>query len=131
MREIKFRAWNKHLKRMLQNVGFHPSIIEAHHLDPDAGYSEGEEDYTICPKFKNYILQQFTGLLDKSGREIYEGDIVAGPVKQLINEEDYRSTSVVKWVNTPYTAHFDFGIAPAAPLCEVIGNIYENPDLLN
>lgn len=94
MREIKFRAWDG-----------------------------GEIVYNSEPEYMGYALfggfngevMQFTGLLDKNGKEIYEGDIVIGENKVLF---------VVEWWERG-----QWSIAGFKDI-EVIGNIYENPDLL-
>ncbi len=71
-------------------------------------------------------IMQFTGLHDKNGNPVYEGDIVFDP-------SQYGGNKVVIWNNN--LACFEFnrplGYAIASViLCEVIGNIYENPELL-
>lgn len=71
-------------------------------------------------------VMQFTGLLDKHGKEIYEGDIVDGTLDVSMENgctEDFRAPVV--WSEMGY---WDIG-APSSEI-EIIGNIYENPDLL-
>lgn len=77
---------------------------------------------------KDYVLQQFTGLLDKNGKEIYEGDIV---------EYKKRWSSTVVFEDGMFR-HKDNGdkISWGALIlihreCEIIGNIYESPELLS
>ena len=125
MREIKFRVWNIQDKRW-----DNPSILEVWNdsgkLEPYSFVKTGKLNPLYIP-IKNYVIQQFTGLLDKNGREIYEGDIV-------IHENPY-STSVTKeqgeiifdkgafWLrNESGDWYFD-----TSPI--VIGNIFENPEL--
>lgn len=80
--------------------------------------------FPIDPK----TVGQFTGLLDKNGKEIYEGDIVSiEAIKSRVNK-------VVEWNSE--RACWDAGGENRIELyafcyCEVIGNIYDNPELLN
>ncbi|MFA5324336.1 MAG: YopX family protein [Smithella sp.] len=119
MRPIKFRAWDKVKKIMT----------------PVAGVWFGDDGSAMtvtfepAPKTKWYvglvqgengILLQFTGLLDKNGREVYEGDIVQNGVKR---GEVYQQYGY--WTAT------NIGQSLWSPeAIEVIGNIYENPELL-
>ena len=100
-REIKFRAWNKSLKRM----GDKFSLPE------------------ITSKFRWDILEvmQYTGLRDKSGVEIYEGDIV---ISKLFRNETPFSITLEDcfWQIEEFCCNGD--------VYEVIGNIHENPELL-
>jgi uncharacterized phage protein (TIGR01671 family) len=112
MREIKFRAWFVEGKEMEQCERIDlPN--KSHHDD--------------------VIAMQYTGLKDKNGKEIYEGDIVN---YEWI--EDYLS-QIVKWCE--HGAKFGFQDKMDDPIygvnyydvakrAEVIGNIYENPELL-
>ena len=123
MREIKFRAWDKRIKKMLytdiankfigSEMEFYPIVFGVH----DLTYSHHLE------------LMQYTGLTDKNGKEIYEGDI--------LEQEDGRRTRVV-WHD--YCAMFDLvgiiGKGVPHPIYDrperlqtIIGNVYENPEL--
>ncbi len=65
MREIKFRAWGKIEKKM-----FYPAFL------CEDGITLGKNGWANNILRDEYDLMQFTGLLDKNGKEIYEGDIV-------------------------------------------------------
>lgn len=122
MREIKFRGWNPKNKCWLH--GFYLMNRGAHFVCPDE-FANGKswDDYEILPE----TLGQFTGLTDKHGQEIYEGDIL----------HDYYS-------GDDYKVHFDVCSFDARCInddcerllddvssdSEVIGNIHDNLDLL-
>lgn len=112
MRPIKFRAWIE--DRFVYDDG---------HL----GYFFGQIDVFALVGGKP-ILEQFTGLLDKSGKEIYEGDILrirdkwSEPVMDKVNVKVFFQEGAF-WVNGSL-------LADCCVYSEVIGNIHENPELL-
>lgn len=108
MREIKFRAWN---------------TIKMIDLDPcDKKYDGALQDLV---QEENWIVMQYTGLKDKNGKEIWEGDLCnyygyIGVVKY--DDECAMFFLDLSKNNEPSTA--------LDPDCVVIGNIYESPELL-
>jgi hypothetical protein len=103
-REIKFRAWDAGRKEWNKGlaIGLNGDVI---------GWSDGGVNIT---------LQQFTGLRDRKGIEIYEGDIVDST--ELWHREPV--VYAVKYLDGAFT------VPIPSEDCEVIGNIYENPELL-
>ena len=78
MRPIKFRAWDKENKQMSWPFTLYDTPTwEAH----DGGYTLLDEDFAQAP------IMQFTGLLDKNGKEIYEGDLIKIPATTLPKNE--------------------------------------------
>jgi len=125
MREIKFRAWDKALKSWT-NYSIDDDLLMF--------YDKHAECWETDQEGERFILCQYTGLKDNEDREIYEGDIVKaisfarwiGVVKysdenqaSIFDDLDkkYRGKSTV------FMNQFDDGF-------EILGNIYENPELL-
>ena len=130
-REIKFRAWDKKDTRMIvHEQDFIPlKVTNIGVLRLDA--TSEEEKWTIVSGDR-FELMQYTGLKDCRGKEIYEGDIVS---------TKYSDTNhVVKYFGYNFYADGFYNSAFDCPgdlfsECddediEVIGNIYENPELL-
>lgn len=147
MRIIKFRAWNG--KKMLHNVGFHPFIIQALWRDPDNQMKEGDEGaYLISPQFTQYHLMQFTGLHDKNGKEIFEGDIlkvhrfiqvlgenlgVSEGEEENIMTVEYLADNICFLFKKVIDEFTDLLLEPyecSDEGIEVIGNVFQNPELL-
>lgn len=126
MREIKFRAWDTDNQRFIW-TGFENFLSETHEDRPqDTRQGRMILNAVFSGMGSRCIFQQYVGLKDNNGKEIYEGDIVESPFTG-------DPVSVV-WSET--FAQFTFGGAEfnveAKPSnIEVIGNIYENPELCN
>lgn len=124
MREIKFRAWDKIDKKMrivtritfgLEPTG-HPPIIV--HLD------DGKDPVTRS--IDDVILLQFTGLLDKNGIEIYEGGVIEYYGPQLSKfKKKIKFLDEFTWCGWNIAQSY-----VQDGQCKVIGNIHENPDLI-
>jgi uncharacterized phage protein (TIGR01671 family) len=112
MREIKFRAWDNQNQKMINNAYY----IRGFHI---LSHIEGD-----------FILMQYTGLKDKNGKEIYEGDICKTYghddgflIDQVIFEDgSFLFTNPLKLSVELRGFKKDY--------IEVIGNIHENPELI-
>mgnify|MGYP001145942186 CR=1 FL=1 len=121
MREIKFRAWDKERKKMFTGFSF-----EDIYSGYDESYieCEGENDFWSCPNWNTAVLMEYIGLKDKNGKEIYEGDIVK---QHFYNSMWFDVIDKVE-IDAIYGASLRTGTKDSE--WEVIGNIYENPELL-
>lgn len=118
MRKIKFRVWLKKQKIMRDNVSFHAGNIWT--------------GYCWIPFNANYELMEYTGCEDKNGVEIFEGDIVKRAV--LYKGEILESINYVEFENGCFilknSSLNNYLFLSKEYENEVIGNIYENPELL-
>lgn len=117
MRKIKFRAWHKKHQHILYvyEINFEEQIAKCRNIQENSNHTYG---------FIDIELMEFTGLEDKSGKEIWEGDIVnwtvlGGEICQIRYKD---SAFLIEF------RHFDK--YQAGKWVEVIGNIHENPDLI-
>lgn len=129
MREIKFRAWDKEKQKMV----FNAIEYETRCLSRMVGDENWHSSIGFFPEMDGQIfeLMQFTGLFDKNGKEIYEGDLV------LLQGWPYPHEVVYEAGNGRYVlirkGRVWGSLAGSFPRNNpiVIGNIYENPDLLH
>lgn len=112
MREIKFRAWDCYNKKMI------------HH-----SYHDGR-GWMLQANNPHFILMQYTGLHDKNGKEIYEGDVIRiwyytghGTIRNESCGPIYFNRGAFTTKEGPIGEYDDTEV-------EIIGNIYEHPELL-
>ncbi|MEC0719693.1 YopX family protein [Bacillus haynesii] len=129
MREIKFRAWNKELKKFVYSRDVVMILEEDGTLDIHET-SHWDQDFENVSD--EIVLLQYTGLKDKNGREIYEGDVVKG-----INFNMTRPQRFIGEVEYSYNGYTVKGVKQYTGLrselninFEVIGDVYRNPELL-
>ena len=126
MRELKFRAWNKKKKQMSNSFAL--QNLDAIEYDGD-GFLDGGCFDGLNDSWEDYEIMQYTGLKDKNGKEIYEGDIIKSghwlDKRRKINGE-------IKYERGGFILDFvDIEIILSimeSNEIEVIGNIYENPN---
>jgi uncharacterized phage protein (TIGR01671 family) len=115
-REIKFRAWDGGM----MCTGFGVSAINGM-----AVTREAVGDYYDTITQPDWKVMQYTGLKDKNGTEVYEGDVLGYGKEKAPHKVQWDSVRG-RWV---WNNDFPFSVTELRKL-EVIGNIYENPELI-
>lgn len=144
MREIKFRAWDNQAEKMIYSDEVYPrskykfefdifndfefklmEMIDRYNVTDD----EGNDTYQEVFKAVEADIMQNTGLKDMNDKEIYEGDIVKIYDVQTgkLSESTY---SVICNSKSEWTIDDCYLLSRKHHKCKVIGNIYENNDLL-
>lgn len=127
-RVIKFRAWDTITKQMAPDYAFGPNSW-------DGGLAVERFNFGIMIGVR-LELMQFTGLVDKNGKEIYEGDIckLNGGAQDVFFEVDFEDGCFVarvpwKMEGSPELKAYTF-FKPEVMTVEVVGNIHENENLV-
>lgn len=122
MKETKFRAWSKGANMFLDITGFETEKGEIYGIFHDGDYIGYDKE--------DIDLIQYTGLKDKNDKEIFEGDIVqvsGHPFRGSIDIDGNYEVGYNEYMELCCGSWYLFRMRHWA---EVIGNIYENPELL-
>ncbi len=115
MREIKFRVWDKTLHKMKNTLTIKQLM-------------EGDFSNT---NFGQLVIEQYTGIKDKHGKKIFEGDIIVGqwdiPTEVKFDTKNCWSCGCC---NTEFSGTGFMAIGNDLVGSEIVGNIHENPELL-
>jgi uncharacterized phage protein (TIGR01671 family) len=131
-RIIKFRAWDKDMNEMV--------FVSGIQFDPHSPYARPNiiDQHNDLRNLDELELMQFTGLKDKNGKEIFDGDIIIGnPQSDVITERKF----IIGWMNSCWCLiHTEskevlcsisaYYIEAVEKWATVISNIYENPELI-
>lgn len=122
MRQIKFRAWYKESKRFLENV----QDLFNDKLNFPACFADILHD-------DNCVVEQYTGLKDKNGVEIYEGDILHW-LDPWTDKQDWLGVVIYQEAGFKLDTDFAFKntewVEAGTWRFDVVGNVHQNPELL-
>ena len=124
MKELKIKAWLKKEKKMVSIIGIDFNYEYIRYTEDDNLFNENYK----TAEFKNIELLQFTGLKDNGGQELYEADVIKfndgiDDIYGLISYDDEDGAYRVSYENI--TEH----LSEREGDFEIVGNIFENPDL--
>lgn len=124
----RYRAWMKSLKWMcdVTNISFDSKFVDICQQGDTERYTE------MSVEFDEITLMQSTGLFDRNGKEIFEGDILDYKGrKALVRWHGSYASFIYRFVDELQNRNTEWKPLYLAYMkCEIIGNIYENPELL-
>ena len=120
MRDIKFRVWDGEKIVSISRALFNDSVCVQHNRD---------DGFDIEPTFDSVVLMQFTGLKDKNGVDIYEGDILSNKmINPKLGEVIYRKDGFNLKAIKNFACMYE---SLDVNSCDVvIGNIYQDLELI-
>jgi uncharacterized phage protein (TIGR01671 family) len=141
MREIKFRGWDKRTRKMI-DTGFHIlGETTCFDLIYDYCMNHGKrKDEVGLLRINSVVIMQYTGRKDQDGKDIYDGDIIKcnGGAEDFFFEVAWDNEQAgwiakVDWCDGKEKSYPELKWYIGwkfIPVYEVIGNIYENPELI-
>ena len=125
---LRYRAWDSWRKRM--------SVVDRIYIDTE-GVRLHDDFGEYWRDFRDAKLMQSTGLFDRNGKEIFEGDILTNGM-DIVDVRNHETLGFYTLVNgrEVFFGHgtsieeFEEDIEGFTEIAEVLGNIYENPELL-
>lgn len=121
----KFRAWDGAKKEMFKDTF---AITESGQVVVvEQEFVTSPPDYVFVD---HLVIMQSTGLKDKNGKEIFEGDILYGYAGEDFWEIVEFDTEEGKWIRKDIWYNSKLGLSENNEFMEIVGNIYENPELL-
>lgn len=141
VRDLKFRAWDKENKDMTYGVDLQfdsngkLSFLRHNNWQGDGEPEENVNWDGIAP-IEEFVLMQYTGLKDKNSKDVYEGDIVKDFYGKILRIDwadkwaRYMLSYDGQWCQYYLEDYHNNKTDYLAQSMEVIGNIYENPELL-
>lgn len=125
-RAINFRVWHTPTATMHHylKAKFGPKGIN---VTLSGKFKDVEEPTTLTVPNKDLEIMQFTGIKDRNGTPIFEGDVVE--YESLDTVTAMKNRIVIEWDERRGEASIGFHIPAVRELLEVIGNVYENPEL--
>ena len=130
--KYKFRAWDKTTNQMRGCYGFNEMEQEVYvcSVADDEFNGRLRTVHALKRSFDEVVVMQSTGLKDKNGVEIFEGDILYHPLQGKRKVYYPYSDSVASYGLREINTGFGSTLQDAHAVWQLIGNIYENPELL-
>lgn len=132
MREIKFRLWSKSKQEMIYPLfGWFKKV----YIGDNGFFQDIQLGTAMELNGIKLELLQYTGLKDKNGMEIYEGDILQTDLDRPYVIVEFRNGAFMYQCHDNGKEYYDFMLTTSEQkqqdnYLEIIGNIYENPELL-
>ena len=131
----RFRVWSEQERRLIPSedilaIDYENEEIDAQKIYFEDGLPDERDIYTYG--FENIKLMQSTGLTDKNGKEIFEGDVLKVTDKhswlEVVSFSEKKAMFVSKEIGFPESPLWELFNTVLFEI-EIIGNIYENPEL--